>query len=56
MEVKAADAENDRDPGPGDEGGKKRRISNLSRMLRSRLWKLVDKADDECVSSHIFIG
>jgi len=56
VEAKAADAENDGDPGSGDEGGKRRRIPNLSRMLKSRSQKLVDKADNECVSSHIFIG
>ena len=56
VEAKAADAENDVDAGSGDEGGKKKKPPNLSRMLKSRLQKLVDKTDDECVSSHIFIG
>ena len=55
MEAKAVDAENDGDPGSGGEGGKKV-TPNLSRMLKSRLQNLVDKADHECVSFHIFIG
>jgi len=54
VETIAADAENDGGPGSGDEGGKK--TSNLSRLLKSRLQKLIAKADDECVSFHIFIG
>jgi chromatin structure-remodeling complex subunit RSC4 len=56
VEAKTADAENDGDPGSGDEGGKKKKPPNLSRTLKSRLQKLVDKTDDECVPSHIFIG
>ena len=56
VEAKAADVENDGDPGSGDEGGKKKKTPNLSRTLKSRLQKLVDKTHDECVSSHIFIG
>jgi hypothetical protein len=47
----AADAENDGGAGSGDEGGKKKKTPNLSRMLKSRLQKLVDKTDDECASS-----
>lgn len=47
METKAADVENDRDGGSGDEGGKKKKTPNLSRILKSRLQKLVDKTDDE---------
>jgi len=47
VEVKAADAEND--------GGGEKKTPNLSRMLRSRLQKLVNKNDDGCVSSYIFI-
>lgn len=50
-EVKAAEVENDGDAGSGDEGGKKKKTPNLSRMLKSRLQKLVDKAGDECASS-----
>jgi len=53
VEAKAGDGESDGDTGSGDEGGKK--TPNLSLMLKSRLQKLVDRADDECVSSHIFI-
>jgi len=56
VDAKAVDAENDGDPGSGDEGGKKKKPPNLSRMLKSRLQKLVDKTDDECVSFRIFIG
>jgi len=56
VEAKVADAENDGGPGPGDEEGKKLKTPNLFRMLKSRLQKLVDKTDDECVSSYIFIG
>ena len=48
-EAKVADAENDGDVGSGGEGGKKKKTPNLSRMLKSRLQKLVDKTDDECV-------
>ena len=55
MEIKAADMENDRDGGSGDKGGKKKKTPNLSRILKSRLQKLVDKTDDECVSTQIFI-
>ena len=54
MEAKAGDGENDVDAGSGDEGGKKK-TPNLSRMFNSRPQKLADRADDECVSSHIFI-
>lgn len=50
-EAKAADAENDGDAGSGDEAGKKKKTPNLSRVLKSRLQKLVDKTADECVSS-----
>jgi len=56
VEAKAGDGKNDGDAGSGDEGGKKKKTPNLSRMLKSRLQKLVDRTDDECVSSHIFIG
>ena len=56
MEAKGGDGENDGDAGSGDEGGKKKKTPNLSRMLKSRLQKLVDRTDDECVPSHIFIG
>jgi len=56
VEAKAGDGENDGDAGSGDEGGKKKKTPNLSRMLKSRLQKLVDRTDDECVPSHIFIG
>jgi len=47
-EAKAVDVENDGDAGSGGEGGKKKKTPNLSRMLKSRLQKLVDKTDDEC--------
>lgn len=47
-EAKAADAENDGDPGSGDETGKKKKTPNISRILKSRLQKLVDKTADEC--------
>ena len=53
MEGKAEDGENDGNAGFEDEGG---RVPNLSRMFKSRLQKLVDRADDECVSSHVFIS
>ena len=53
MEAEGTDAENDGDPGSGDEGGKKK-TPDLSQLLKSRLQKLVDKA--KCVSFHIFIG
>ena len=52
-EAKAADADNDGDAGSGGEGGKKKKTPNLSRMLKSRLQKLVDKTDDECAPSSI---
>ena len=55
-EAKAADAENDGDGGSGDEGGKKKKTPNLSRILKTRLQKLVDKTDDECASARIFIS
>ena len=55
MEAKTADAENDGDVGSGDEGGKKKKSPNLSRILKSRLQKLVEKTDDECASSHVLI-
>jgi len=55
VEAKAADAENDGDPGSGDEGGRKE-TPNHSRLLKSRPQKLVDKTNHECVSFHIFIG
>jgi len=45
------DVENDGDPGSGGEGGKKKKTPNLSRMLKSRLQKLVDKTDDEFAPS-----
>ena len=55
MEAKVAGAENDVGSKCRDGlGGKK--TPNLSRMLKSRLQKLVDKTDDECVSSCVFIG
>ena len=47
------DAENDGDGGSGDEGGKKKKTPNLSRILKSRLQKLVDKTADECASAYI---
>ena len=50
-EVRAVDVENDGDVGSGGEGGKKKKTPNLSRMLKSRLQKLVDKTDDECAPS-----
>jgi len=50
VEAKAGDG----DAGSGDEGGKK--TPNLSWMLQSRLQKLVDRTNDEWVSSYIFIG
>jgi hypothetical protein len=50
-EAKAADPEHDGDGGSGEEGGKKKKTPNLSRMLKSRLQKLVDKTDDECAPS-----
>ena len=50
-EAKAVDVENDGDVGSGGEGGKKKKTPNLSRMLKSRLQKLVDKTDDECAPS-----
>ena len=56
VEAKAGDGENDGDGGSGDEGGKKKKTPNLSRMLKSRLQKLVDRTDDECVPSYIFIS
>jgi len=56
VEAKVADAKNDGGPGSGDEGGKKKKTPNLSWMLKSRLQKRVDKTDDKCVSSYIFIG
>jgi len=46
VEAKAGDGENDGDAGSGDEGGKKKKTPNLSRMLKSRLQKLVDGTDD----------
>ena len=49
MEAKAGDGENNGDTESGDEGGKKK-TPNHSRMLKSRLQKLVDKTDDECIS------
>ena len=52
-DAKGADAENDGDAGSGDEGGKKKKTPNLSRVLKLRLQKLVDKTADECVSSCI---
>jgi hypothetical protein len=54
-EAKAADPEHDGDGGSGEEGGKKKKTPNLSRMLKSRLQKLVDKTDDECAPSPLFI-
>jgi len=51
VEAKAGEGENDGDAESGDEGGKK--TPNLSLMLKSGLQKLVDRTDDECVSSHI---
>ena len=50
-EAKAVDVENDGDVGSGGEGGKKKKTPNLSRMLKSRLQKLVDKTDDEWAPS-----
>jgi chromatin structure-remodeling complex subunit RSC4 len=47
------DAENDGEPGSGDEGGKKKKTPNLSRVLKLRLQKLVDKTADECALSCI---
>ena len=47
-EAKAVDVENNGDAGSGGEGGKKKKTPNLSRMLKSRLQKLVDKTADEC--------
>ena len=47
-ETRAADGENDGDLGSGDEAGKKKKTPNLSRTLKSRLQKLVDKTADEC--------
>ena len=55
MEGKIEDGENDGDAGSRDEGGEKK-TPNLSWMLKSCLQKLVDRAGDECVSFHIFIG
>ena len=55
VDARAGDEESDGDTGSRDEGGKKK-TPNLSRMLKSRLQKLVDKTDDECVSSHTSIG
>lgn len=52
-EAKVVDPENDGDAGSGVEGGKKKKTPNLSRMLKSRLQKLVDKTDDEYASSPI---
>jgi len=54
-EAKVADAENDGDAGSGDEGGRKKKTPNLSRMLKSRLQKLVDKTADECAFSYILL-
>ena len=51
-EAKAADAENDGDAGSGDEAGKKKKTPNLSRTLKSRLQKLVDKTADEYALPH----
>ena len=53
-EAKAADPENDGDAGSGDEAGKKKKTPNLSRVLKSRLQKLVDKTADECASLPVF--
>ena len=50
VEAKAADAENHRDPGSGDEGGKKK-TQNLP-VSHVAFQKLVDKTDDGCVSFH----
>jgi len=55
QETKAADADNDGDAGSGDEGGKKKKTPNLSRTLKSRLQKLVEKADDGCALSLVFM-
>ena len=51
MEDARVDVENDDDNaaapiGSDDEGGKKRKAPNLIRVLKARLQKLVDKADD----------
>jgi len=54
-EAKTADAENDGDAGSGDEGGRRKKTPNLSRMLKSRLQKLVDKTADECAFSRTLI-
>ena len=57
VEAKAGDGENVGYAGSGDEalreGGRRHPISL---MFKSRLQKLVDRTDDECVSSHIFTG
>ena len=55
VEAKAGDGENNGDTESGDEGGKKK-TPNHSRMLKSRLQKLVDKTDDECISSRTSTG
>lgn len=52
MDDTRVDVENDGDDnaaGSDDDGGKKKKSHNLTRMLRSRLQKLVDKTDDSYV-------
>lgn len=47
------DVEHDGDDnavGSDDDGGKKKKTPNLSRILRMRLQKLVDKTDDTYVA------
>jgi hypothetical protein len=54
------DVENDADDNHAasdDESGKKRKAPNMSRLLKSRLQKLVDKTDDSyvtCLRSFLF--
>ena len=51
--MKVADVDNDGDVGSGDEGGKKKKTPNLSRTLKSRLQRLVEKTDDEYALSRV---
>lgn len=52
----AGDAGDDGDDHGSDaDGGKKKKPSNMNRLLKTRLQKLVEKTDDSCVMSFKFL-